>query len=151
MQVMCFEYSKVWFCLTFTSIVDDSTCQRPYDKNWHARTWDSCYGMESSLLCNIWYLKKYITIFLWKVWATLMNSVEWNKKADLVGDQAVRHLKQYAPLLLALTNAGKSQLLLMQKIQEYCYDNMNFIKVFQKIIILFYKCKFLQFFFCICS
>lgn len=73
------------------------------------------------------------------VWATLMNSVEWNKKADLVGDQAVRHLKQYAPLLLALTNAGKSQLLLMQKIQEYCYDNMNFIKVFQKIIILFYK------------
>ena len=72
-----------------------------------------------------------------------MNSVEWNKKADLVGDQAVRHLKQYAPLLLALTNAGKSQLLLMQKIQEYCYDNMNFIKVFQKIIILFYKCKFL--------
>jgi hypothetical protein len=73
------------------------------------------------------------------VWNTLMNAVEWNKKDDLVADQAMRHLKQYAGLLKILTESGKSQLVLIQKVQEYCYDNMNFLKVFSKIIILFYK------------
>ena len=33
------------------------------------------------------------------VWSTLMGTVEWNKKEDLVADQALKHLKVYAPLL----------------------------------------------------
>ena len=28
-----------------------------------------------------------------KTWKALMGSVEWNKKEDLVQDQALRHLK----------------------------------------------------------
>ncbi|ESO01408.1 hypothetical protein HELRODRAFT_82136 [Helobdella robusta] len=78
------------------------------------------------------------------VWNTLMNAVEWNKKDDLVGDQAIRHLKQYSSLLASLTETNKSQLTLLHKIQEYCYDNMNFIKVFSKIVILFYKADVLD-------
>jgi len=70
---------------------------------------------------------------------TLINAVEWNKKEELVADQALKHLRQYSPLLAALTESGRSQLALMVKVQEHCYDNMNFMKVFQKIILLFYK------------
>lgn len=73
------------------------------------------------------------------VWNTIMNSVEWNKKEELVAEQSLKHLRQYSPLLASLTESGKSQLALMVKVQEYCYDNMNFMKVFQKIILLFYK------------
>lgn len=73
------------------------------------------------------------------VWNTLMNAVEWNKKEELVADQSLKHLRQYATLLAAVSQSGKSQLQLMVKIQEYCYDNMNFMKVFQKIILLLYK------------
>lgn len=72
-------------------------------------------------------------------WKALMASVEWNKKEDLVADQALRHLKIYAPLLAEFTTSSQSELTLMMKIQEYCYDNMNFMKVFQKIILLLYK------------
>lgn len=70
-----------------------------------------------------------------------MNAVEWNKKEELVADQALKYLKQYTPLLAALTENGRSELALMTKVQEYCYDNMNFLKVFRKIVVLFYKGK----------
>jgi len=75
------------------------------------------------------------------LWNTLMSAVEWNKKEELVAEQALKHLKGYTPLLAAFTITAKSQLALMTRIQEYCYENMNFLKVFQKIILLFYKGK----------
>ena len=68
-----------------------------------------------------------------------MSQVEWNKKEELVADQALKHLKSYTPLFAAFTNTARSELTLIIKVQEFCYDNMNFMKVFQKIILLFYK------------
>ncbi len=65
--------------------------------------------------------------------------MEWNKKEELVAEQALKHLKLYTPLLADLAQSGRTELALIIKIQEYCYDNMNFMKVFQKIIVLFYK------------
>ena len=55
---------------------------------------------------------------------------------------AVRHLKKYVILFAAFTTNFKSELHLLNKIQEYCYDNMNFIKSFNKIVLLLYKSKF---------
>ena len=71
-----------------------------------------------------------------------MNAVEWSKKEEIVGDQALKYLKQYTTVLQPFTSSGKAELSLLNKVQEYCYDNMNFMKVFQKIVMLFYKCKF---------
>lgn len=48
-------------------------------------------------------------------------------------------LQQYSPLLAAFTTQGQSELTLLLKIQEYCYDNIHFMKAFQKIVVLFYK------------
>ncbi|XP_076366434.1 eIF5-mimic protein 1-like isoform X1 [Tachypleus tridentatus] len=73
------------------------------------------------------------------VWKTLMAAVEWNKKEELVAEQALKHLKKYSVLLAAFTQNGKSELSLLIKIQEFCYDNMNFMKVFRKIVFLLYK------------
>jgi hypothetical protein len=73
------------------------------------------------------------------LWSTLMSAVEWNKKEELVAEQALKHLKNYSPLLEAFCQTPKSQLTLMLRIQDFCYDNMNFMKVFQKIILLLYK------------
>ena len=68
-----------------------------------------------------------------------MSMVEWNKKEDLLQEQALRHLKRYVPLFEAFTSTAKSELSLLNKIQEYCYDNMNFLKTFNKIVLLLYK------------
>lgn len=77
------------------------------------------------------------------LWEAIMKAVEWNKKEDLLAEQALRHLKTYATVLQVFTDDGKAEMLLLQKIQEYCYDNMNFLKLFQKIIMLLYKTEVL--------
>ena len=74
-----------------------------------------------------------------QVWNTLMNGIEWSKKEELVAEQALKHLRAYAGLLGALTDSARSELSLMLKVQEYCYENQNFMKSFQKIIVLLYK------------
>ncbi|XP_048580258.1 eIF5-mimic protein 2 [Nematostella vectensis] len=86
-------------------------------------------------------LEEEVVFLIWKV---IMQSVEWNKKEELVAEQALRHLKMYAPLLAAFTTTAKSEKNLLIKVQEYCYDNMNFMKVFQKIVLLFYKTDILS-------
>lgn len=70
-----------------------------------------------------------------------MASVEWNKKEELVAEQALKHLKSHAQVLAALTQTEKSELSLLLKIQEFCYENQNFLKVFQKIVVLLYNGK----------
>jgi len=78
------------------------------------------------------------------LWSTVMSLGEWNKKEELVTDQAVRHLKPYCPLLQAFATTDRSELSLILKVQEFCYENMNFMKAFQKIILLFYKTEVLS-------
>ncbi|MEQ2239847.1 Basic leucine zipper and W2 domain-containing protein 1-A [Ilyodon furcidens] len=78
------------------------------------------------------------------IWSSVMSSVEWNKKEELVAEQAIKHLKQYSPLLKAFTSQGFSELTLLLKIQEYCYDNIHFMKAFQKIVVLLYKADVLS-------
>merc|ERR1712200_124789 len=73
------------------------------------------------------------------IWTAVMAACEWNKKEDLVLEQALKHLKQYIQLFSAFTSSAKSELVLLNKIQEYCYDNQNFLKCFNKIVLLFYK------------
>uniref|UniRef100_A0A8C6WZA7 Basic leucine zipper and W2 domains 1 n=1 Tax=Neogobius melanostomus TaxID=47308 RepID=A0A8C6WZA7_9GOBI len=78
------------------------------------------------------------------IWGSVMSTVEWNKKEELVTEQAIKHLKQYSPLLKAFTSQGLSEVTLLLKIQEYCYDNIHFMKAFQKIVVLLYKANVLS-------
>lgn len=73
------------------------------------------------------------------VWNTVMSANDWSKKDDLITDQAIKYLKSYVSLFSTFTTTSKASLVLMNRIQEYCYENMNFLKVFSKIILLFYK------------
>lgn len=73
------------------------------------------------------------------IWASVMSLAEWNKKEELVADQALKHLKQYTQLFVAFASNDRAELSLILKVQEFCYENMNFMKAFQKIILLFYK------------
>lgn len=73
------------------------------------------------------------------LWGCMMKSVEWNKKEDLLAEQALRHIKASSPVLAEFSKTPKAEMSLLIKVQEYCYDNMNFMKVFQKIVMLLYK------------
>lgn len=73
------------------------------------------------------------------LWTSLMAVIEWNKKEELVAEQAIKHLRQYTALFQAFTKNFKSELALLVKVQDYCYGNMNFMKAFHKIVYLLYK------------
>lgn len=73
------------------------------------------------------------------IWATVMKAGDWNKKEELVAEQAMKHLMNYTPLFASVSTSGRAQLALLTRIQDYCYDNMNFTKAFQKIVLLLYK------------
>lgn len=78
------------------------------------------------------------------VWTTIMSLCEWNKKEELVSDQALRHLKTYNQLFQAFTTNERSELALILKMQEFCYENMNFMNSFNKILVLFYKLEIIS-------
>lgn len=70
-----------------------------------------------------------------------MSLGEWNKKEELVAEQALKHLRMYTQLFEAFTTTNRAEMMLLLKVQEFCYENMNFMKAFQKIVLLFYKSK----------
>ena len=78
------------------------------------------------------------------LWTSLMAVVDWNKRQELILDQAVKHLRKYVSLLSAFTSTDKAELALLVKVQEYCYDNMTFMNVFEKILVLFYRADVLS-------
>ena len=103
-------------------------------------------SVHQSYTSLFWATPNYL--FKLKIWKTLMDAVEWNKKEELVAEQALKHLKLYTPLLAAFATQGRSELALLVRVQEFCFEDMNFMKVFQKIVVLFYKgfCKFVAIF-----
>ena len=72
-------------------------------------------------------------------WANVMNSGDWNKKAELVQGQALLHIKTYATVFAAFTTELKSELTLLIRIQNFCFDNQQFFKAFNRIVLLLYK------------
>jgi hypothetical protein len=78
------------------------------------------------------------------IWNAVMSAVDWNKKEDLLQEQALKHLKEYISLFKVFTTTAKSEMVLCNKIQEFCYDNQNFLKCFNKIVLLFYKTEVLS-------
>jgi len=73
------------------------------------------------------------------LWTSVMSTVEWNKKEELVAQQALRHLRQYSALFGAFARTPRAQLLLLVRVQEFCYENMNLMNIFRKVIVLLYK------------
>lgn len=74
------------------------------------------------------------------VWANVMaGGMDWNKKSDLLVGQALLHIKIYLPVFGVFTSELKSELTLLIRIQNYCFDNQQFLKAYQKIVVLLYK------------
>ncbi|XP_038076946.1 basic leucine zipper and W2 domain-containing protein 2-like isoform X2 [Patiria miniata] len=73
------------------------------------------------------------------IWNCIMDIVEWNKREELITEQALRHIKPYTPILAGFTSQASTELSLLYEIQEYCYTNINFMKTFQKIVFLLYR------------
>merc|ERR1711976_771950 len=73
------------------------------------------------------------------IWNCVMSAIEWNKKRRLASGPSSASLEADTTLFAAFATTSKSEIVLLNKIQEYCYENMNFLKTFNKIVLLLYK------------
>ncbi|KAJ8711952.1 hypothetical protein PYW08_008906 [Mythimna loreyi] len=78
------------------------------------------------------------------IWQCVMSRGEWNKKEELLAEQAAKHLRHYTPLLAAFAQSAKAEIALLTKVQEYCYENMNFMRAFSKLVVMLYKTNVLS-------
>lgn len=74
-----------------------------------------------------------------QLWPALMNAVEWNKKAEIAIEQALRHVKAHVSLIARFTKSDRAQVVLMVTMQEHAYKNQTFLKIFSRLCLLFYK------------
>lgn len=77
------------------------------------------------------------------LWPAVMGAVEWNKKAELMIEQALRHVKSNLMLLARWTKSDRAQIVLMVTMQDYCFINQNFLKIYNRFCLLFYKAEIL--------
>ncbi|KAL4708021.1 hypothetical protein ACJJTC_014541 [Scirpophaga incertulas] len=78
------------------------------------------------------------------IWQCVMSRGEWNKKEELLAEQAAKHLRHYTPLLAAFAQNAKAEIALLTKVQEYCYENMSFMRAFSKLVLMLYKTNVLS-------
>lgn len=77
------------------------------------------------------------------LFSAIANSGDW-ASSDIIQDDFYKELKQYFTLFKGIVKTHKLQIEFMNKIQEFCYDNINFLKTFQKVIFMLYHANVLE-------
>lgn len=75
------------------------------------------------------------------VFSVLLAQVDSSKykQNDLLVEQTVRHISKYNNLFKTYTSTHNAQVLLLVKAQEFCFNAQQFIKIFPKLALLWYK------------
>ena len=74
----------------------------------------------------------------WTIWRVIVPAREWNWPEDQVAEYVLSQLELYSCVLQKFTQTGESQLVLLIKLQDYCYENIDFMQLFHKIVLLLY-------------
>lgn len=120
---------------------------------WSASCGPVLWAMWSGTRKRNWSQNKPSSTWRWAGWFTLISQSHHFHRCDgieclflplvFMTQQNTTFLstspQQYSPLLKAFTSQGASEILLLVKMQEYCYDNIHFMNSFQKIVVLLYK------------
>lgn len=72
------------------------------------------------------------------LFSTIANSGDWVGQ-EIISDDFYKELKQYSAVFGKFLPSKKVQIEFINKIQEFCYDNINFLKTFQKIVYNMYN------------
>jgi len=78
------------------------------------------------------------------LFSTIVNNGQWGG-SNQIPDGFYKYIKEYVSVFKAIIgNNEKLQIETINKVQEFCYDNIEFIKTFQKIIFMFYQSNVLE-------
>ena len=74
----------------------------------------------------------------WTLWRSIIPASGLKWKEEQIAEYVLTQLEIYAGILQKFTQTGKSQLIFLIKLQDFCYDNIEFMNLFHKIILLLY-------------
>jgi len=72
------------------------------------------------------------------LFSTVANSGDWAGNQP-IPDDFYKEIKRYCNCFKGIIKSDKMQIEFINKIQEFCYDNVDFLKSFQKIVFLLYQ------------
>lgn len=72
-------------------------------------------------------------------WTSIMEQVDWTAKPELLESLALKQIQQYAPLLEPFCEGAKTQVSLINSVQNYCYTDTRIIKAFPQILKVLYN------------
>jgi eIF4-gamma/eIF5/eIF2-epsilon len=73
------------------------------------------------------------------IWQGLMKSVDWGTRADQIEGLALREVTRFCPILEAFTSGAKSQVALINIVQQHCYEDTRIMKTFPQILKVLYN------------
>ncbi|CAO3656230.1 unnamed protein product [Mucor fragilis] len=73
------------------------------------------------------------------IWQSMMNTVDLMGRADQIEAQVLRAIAEWSKVLEFFCGSPKTEIVLLQKVQSTCYDDVRLAKYFRRIIQTLYK------------
>ncbi|KAI8368762.1 armadillo-type protein [Blakeslea trispora] len=74
------------------------------------------------------------------IWQSMMSTVDLlNSRADQVESQVLRAINQWSKVIEEFCNSPKTEIVLLQKVQSTCYEDVKLTKSFRRLIQTLYK------------
>ncbi|KAJ3299180.1 hypothetical protein HK104_009784 [Borealophlyctis nickersoniae] len=73
------------------------------------------------------------------MWDAMISAVDWSNNPGQIEGQVVKNLATWGKVFAAFTTSPKTELGLLQKVQQVCYEDARFMKHFRAIVSNLYK------------
>ncbi|KAI7907433.1 armadillo-type protein [Cokeromyces recurvatus] len=73
------------------------------------------------------------------IWQSMMNTVDMMSRSDQIESQVLRAIGQWTKILEEFCSSPKTEIVLLQKVQASCYEDVKLTKYFRRIIQTLYK------------
>ncbi|KAI9477714.1 MAG: armadillo-type protein [Benjaminiella poitrasii] len=73
------------------------------------------------------------------IWQSMMNTVDMMSRTDQIESQVLRATDQWTKILEEFCSSPKTEIVLLQKVQTTCYEDVKLTKHFSRIIQTLYK------------
>ncbi|OMJ17540.1 Basic leucine zipper and W2 domain-containing protein 1-A [Smittium culicis] len=72
------------------------------------------------------------------IWDAIIGNIKWGMRSEVIEQQALSEVKEYADAFTPFTSSPKSEMALLKHIQLYCYEDAKLMRLFSQIVRILY-------------
>ncbi|OLY81619.1 Basic leucine zipper and W2 domain-containing protein 1 [Smittium mucronatum] len=73
------------------------------------------------------------------IWDAIIGNIKWGMRSEVIEQQALSEVKEYADVFTPFTSSPKSEMALLKHIQKYCYEDAKLMRLFSQIVRILYN------------